>query len=358
MNLRTIADAFSIWMSSVAETLVAIIGKIRSPRRMRLVEEERDTFKIEISSGHGPARPRGDRVRIVDGSVGGTLPADLATALRRSRIELVLQPSRFLSRPLELPKRAAEFLDGIVRAQIDRLTPWSADDAVFGWTAPSQLEKDRILLTVVATARELVAPYLRALAGLGAGSIVVSTIPQGLAATAAPVQVLEHRARSALDIERVRRVLAALFLVTGLSAGIAVVAGQFVIDALDAQQQDLSHRISERRAAMRRDGQAGAPPAQRVLDRRKRETPSSVMVIEALSQILPDHTYVTELRVEGEKLQVIGVTRDAPSLIRLIEQSPHFTRATFFAPTTRSQGDPGERFHIEARIKPVFGAPT
>jgi len=93
---------------------------------------------------------------------------------------------------------------------------------------------------------------------------------------------------------------------------------------------------------------------QRVLERRKFQTPSSVIVLEVLSQILPDHTYVTELRIEGDKLRVIGVTRDAPGLIRLIEQSPHFTRATFFAPTTRGPSDPGERFHIEAQIEPVF----
>src|SRR5262249_30678478 len=162
----------------------------------------------------------------------------------------------------------------------------------------------------------------------------------------------------ALDVRRLRGVLTAVLVAMALTASAAVVVGKFVSDGLEAQQQDLSRRIAERRVAMRRAGFDSALPAQQVLERRKQETPSSVVVLEALSQILPDHTYVTELRVEGDKLQLIGVTRDAPSLIRLIEQSPHFTRATFFAPTTRSAGDPGERFHIEARIKPVFGSRT
>jgi general secretion pathway protein L len=94
--------------------------------------------------------------------------------------------------------------------------------------------------------------------------------------------------------------------------------------------------------------------ALRALEKRKRTTPSSVIALEALSALLPDDTYVTELRIDGEKLQIVGMTSDAPSLIRLIEQSPHFARATFFAPTTRTPGTTKEQFHIDAQINPVF----
>ena len=79
---------------------------------------------------------------------------------------------------------------------------------------------------------------------------------------------------------------------------------------------------------------------------------TGVIVLEALSRVLPDHTYVTEMHLAGNKLQIAGITRDAPSLIPLIEQSQHFRRATFYAPTTRAPSDPGERFHIEARVEP------
>jgi general secretion pathway protein L len=66
---------------------------------------------------------------------------------------------------------------------------------------------------------------------------------------------------------------------------------------------------------------------------------------------------VTALEIEGDKVRISGVTRDAPPLIALMERSNRFARATFFAPTTRSPSDQGERFHIEANIQPLQFSP-
>jgi general secretion pathway protein L len=365
-----IREAFFRWIDSVAATLDGMLDRLRSQREVQVIEEDQDAFVLHVAngeanasdgsrsrkSGNAPALPD-HHFRIINGAIESPLPPGWAALLRSSRTEIVLRSNRFLFRPLELPKRAVEFLEGIVRAQIDRLTPWTAQEAVFSWTPPADLPNDRIALTVAATARALVAPYVQAIAELGAASIVVLTVPGDAGSQAAPIKVFEQRARGALEIDRIRRGLVMLFVVTGIAAALSVGYSAIAADSLDAEQQELARKVSARRTALRA-GPEFATSAQRMLERRKQTTPSSVMVIEALSHTLPDHTYVTELRVEGDKLQVVGVTRDAPALIALIEQSAHFTRATFYAPTTRTPGEPGERFHIEARIKPIFAVGT
>ena len=349
--LRQIIEAISFWIDSVAATISSIFERTRSHRHVRLVENEIGAFTMRLVDGGKNSNLPDLGVEIANGSLAEPLPPKWLPILRGSRVELVLLSSRFLFRPLELPKRAAEYLDGIVRSQIDRLTPWTASEAVYSWSQPIDAPNDRINLTIAATARSMIAPYLRALSGLNATSIVVSTAQPESGIQAAPIRLLEQSMGSAVSVRRVRSILMAIFLLSGLSAAASIGFSAVASDNLGAEQQELIRKISARKAAMRNVFEGSTLQA---LEKRKQTTPSSVIALEALSKLLPDDAYATELRIDGERLQIVGMTSDAASLIKLIEQSPHFAQATFFAPTTRSPGTSKEQFHIESHINPIF----
>lgn len=309
------------------------------PRLVRLVEGETGTFALEASKPENIPK----EIAFEDGKFSY---ANLAQVVRGCRIEIVLRPTRFLFRPLELPARAADFLEGIVRAQIDRLTPWNATDAVFGCSAPVAQGSETITTMIAAAPRRLVMGYVEALSGFHPSAIAVLTeVPEG-----GRIRVFEQKSRGAIDPVRLSRTLQAVLAVAAIAAVLGSIVAGYLADSLSAQESELEQQITQRRAAIRgADGGERSPLA--LLERRKYETPASVIVLEALSRLLPDHTYVTEMHLVGNKLQISGITSDAPSLIPLIEQSQHFTRATFYAPTTRSSSDPGERFHIEAQVE-------
>jgi general secretion pathway protein L len=345
MNLfQTIGAILNAWTGSVAAAIIAGFDRVVSPRVVRLIEDDQGGFAIEAA-----AKPENipARIAFTDGALSAP---NLAPMFRGSRVEIVLQPRRFLFRPLELPARAADFLDGIVRAQIDRLTPWSASEAVFGCSAPVESGTESITTVIAATTRKVAMTYVQAVSGFHPAAVAVCT--DVAERNAGRVKVFEQKARGHLDAARLSRALLIVLGVAAVGALLSVIVAGFVADNLGAQENELAQQISQRRAAIRAGSDGGDRSPIAALERRKYETPASVIVLDALSLILPDHTYVTELHLAGAKLQIVGITRDAPSLIPLIEQSQHFTRATFYAPTTRSPSDPGERFHIEARVEP------
>lgn len=348
---RSVQHAFSVWIGGGAQFVLSLTERFRAVCEVQLSENEDNSFTLRMMRHAKGGRLADRRLERIEELQVEAVPSDWCAALRASRFQFVLPSSKFLIRQLELPKQANEFLDGIIRAQIDRLTPWSASDAVYGWTPATEMPYERLHLQVIATTRQVAAPYLQLAEKFGAEFISIATFVAG-ADEPILVKVLELRSQGSAEIRRLQRIMSWLFLSVGAVAAISMSFSIVLGGTLDSEQQKISRKIAERRAAVNVTQDDSRSPS--VLRRRKNETPSSVMVLEALSRILPDHTSVTELRLENDKLQMTGVTQDAPSLVRLMEQSPHFSRATFFAPTTRSVGENAERFHMEVQLKPYF----
>jgi general secretion pathway protein L len=357
--ISELKELFGEWIAAVARAVNLIAGRFMPRQQILLVEGDGNTFTAKMAPvKKGVALPDVS-FRLSNGRPEPSLPADWQTALRGSQFEFLLRSDRVLFRSLDFPSRAVEFLDGMIRAQIDRLTPWTANDALFGWSPPSNIANERIQLTLAATSKNKIDPLVQLAASLGAAFVTASVEPPPGEGAPAKLKVFEKSLQTAIgrsaDVPRMLRII---LLSTGLAAAASLVVMVYAGNTLDVEQQQLLHQIAERRASLRLSQATGAGSALSLLAKRKQTTPSSVMVLEAISRVLPDSTYVTELRIEGDKVQVVGISQDAPSLVRLMEQSPQFSRATFFAPTTRAQSDPGERFHIEVHITPYFGSGT
>ncbi|MBV8925053.1 MAG: PilN domain-containing protein [Bradyrhizobium sp.] len=342
------------WIDAVSRAVDIAAGRLVRAQRIRLVEKDDGAFTASTIAARGGSGLPDLSIRLDGAKPQPSLPAEWKQAFRGGRIETLLRPAHIMTHQLDFPGKAADFLDGMIRARVDRLTPWSADDAVFGWSPPAPLANDRIEVTFAATSKRKVDPVLRFAEAVGAVSVAISAP----ADSATPIKLIDQPLRSAVGAAvNVPRLLRAILLSSALAAAASLLINAFLGGSLQAELGDLQQRISQRRAALRL-GADGSASGFGLLAKRKQTTPSSVMVLEAISRALPDSTYVTELRIEGDKIQVVGMTQDAPALIRLMEQSPQFTRATFFAPTTHAANEPGERFHIEAHITAYFGFGT
>ena len=175
--LRRLAVLVLRWIDDATWAIMSIISLIRPRKKYEVVEQEDLAFLVQALGRRSARRAFRSRLRFVDRRLrheDSWRAGPFATRGGTDR-EIVLARRRFVFRSLELPPAGiADFLDAIVRSQIDRLTPWSPIEAAFGCGAPTETSSGRIGVVVVATARSSVMPFVTALGALKPNSIVVS----------------------------------------------------------------------------------------------------------------------------------------------------------------------------------------
>jgi general secretion pathway protein L len=355
-TFAAMAELSSRWIDSVANLACDLLERFSPSPTIRLVEINEGEFMFQSNQGEADSPLTAGSIRIADSELYHAKLAALKEALSGSQIELVLQSDRFIFRPLELPNRATEFLPGIVRSQIDRLTPWNPDDAAFGWSEPTLTDGEKLVVTVAATKLALVLPYVQAVAHFGAHSIATFAASPATGSDTVPIKVWQQKGRGAGNFALIHHALVIVLAAAGITGAVALGADSIVGASLSGQQNEFTRRLSDVRSlagAARKSGPTSIALGRRELVRRKHDAPLTVLILETLSEILPDNTYLTDFRVDGNKLRLTGITHNAPSLIELIERSGRFKQATFFAPTTRSPTSSADHFSIEAIIKPL-----
>ena len=341
----------------------------RRARQAMLVADENGHFVVRTSPGNpGTARPPetpDENAVLATLARGAEAPAQVTQAARGSLVVFELPSDIVVVRRITVPAQAREFLAGIIRNQIERLSPWYADEVVYGFDADVNAEDPASLdVRVFIALRSAIEEACHELDALGLPLDQIVTRPQaprdplpnakeGPAAT--PVVLWSRLADT--SPER----LAGVCRQVGVAIAAAVIMSFGVSAWAVMSAASLGEESEEAMASARTlQRQIQGPTQMSMLNPRERAwfaketSPTASIVLEALSRALPDGAYLTELRLEQETLRIIGLTNDAPSLIAPLERSGHLSDVRFAAPTARGPDGNLFRFNIEAHVEPHF----
>jgi len=278
----------------------------------------------------------------------------LTSRQRRTPVVIALA-APFLVRRATLPIAASSNVERVLGYEMDRLTPFAADDVLFSHRILARDNSSGTLLVEVAfVPKAWVRELLERLAKL-------SIWPEALEEHATPpAPVFSHPAdapvaktpgsdqparRIPLDLaDPVRRARVRLARRSGESAcaalAVAVLMVPFIRQSLAlATVEDNIARLRPRMEqvdALRRRIAAGSAGAGQIAAARQRQA-TALRVIGVLTDLMPDDTFLTSISLRRGRLSIEGHSAAATKLIATMAADPQLTNPSFAAPVVRAE---------------------
>lgn len=266
------------------------------------------------------------------------------------RVMLWLPPAQLLRRRLRLPLAALERLPQVVAFEMDRQTPFRADDVYFDVRElPDPAPEGQVMVELVATPRALLDDLLQRLADLPVPVDAVDTLgDEGrLGINLLPAQ---QRPRHRHAPRRRNLWLAAVALAVVLAAMLqwvhnryqALATMQAQVDALRGQ----AHAVAQLRRQLAERAQAAG-----FLARRKAQSPGVLAVLADLSQRIPDDTWLERFSISSdERVGMQGQSPQAAGLIDRLKASPLIDEPSFQGVIQSDPRTHKERFFVVAQL--------
>ena len=270
-------------------------------------------------------------------------------------VVLRVSPSLTLTPQLKIPSASNRMLKGALGFELERLTPIDPAELYFDFVVEGrEPETNLTRVTLRVVRRAVLDEALLVCHGAGAlvGSIGFSGDRREGDWTSFPVD------RPAFLRMQWRRfgnlILAGLAGVLFLAVIVAGYArGSSANDALSDQVADAMTRAAAVERMEHRIETANTQISRLVA---QRQGPLFIESLAALSRLLPEGTWLTELHLEGGKLRADGYSKNASALIGILDRSGSFANAQFSSPLVRNPADGTDRFELTFDIVQPKGA--
>ncbi len=271
----------------------------------------------------------------------------LIRAEQPAALVLQMPADRVLTRILTLPAAAAANLRQVLGYEMDRLTPFSANQLYYdALVVERQPEQRRIRVGLSALPRTEVDPVLASLAALGVTPDVleVAGCPPGLNLLPA-----EKRPRRNLWPRRLQRLLILISLALVLAATVLPL-WQYRTLVIELQKKvTLLEKESGQVLSLREQLEKAVESSRFLLQKKQGRLPV-IELFREVTAILPDHTWVERLQIKSDTVQLIGQSSSASALVSILEDSKVLNGAAFASPITNDRRTGKERFVLGARV--------
>lgn len=365
-RLSTLLDPITLRLARTSlpargrEAMSALLSLLPAGLRARVEGDDQRLFllrqhdEVELVA----AGRRGDTVL-------GRLPLDDATVLgdARHRLDgsavprwLLLPVSQVLRRALVLPVAAEPRLRDVLAFELDRQTPFSADQVSFhGRVLSRDLAAQQLAVELLVLPKSRLDAEVLALGTLAddlAGVDVLDADGRRLGVNLLPESRREHRHD---PVRRLNAALAAIAVVALFATLLLTLANRREVrDDFRAQVEAATSEA--RQARLLRNQLQVSAQAANFLAATRASRPTMLEVLDDLTRRIPDDTALDKLSINDDNLVMVGHSNAAPALVALLQESPLLVEPALSGAVQADPRSGRDRFTLAARIA-VKGQP-
>lgn len=262
----------------------------------------------------------------------------------RTRCVVHVDDSLRLQKKVRLPLAAEENLRQVLSFEMERHTPFHAENVYFSYRPTARDPKQRKLdVDLLVVQKPLVDEALSVIGDWELQFSPDAGFGDDRGFTFLP---RDYRAPTTKGLNRALIVLNVLALVA--AAMIPIYQQERYIDALQARAD---RARAAAMASVEVQDRIRALEQRRALFEQAKSGPSAVEVIEELTRVMPDGTWLHRLDFKNGEVQFQGLSDAASALIGVVESSTMFQQARFGSPITRDVRSGKERFNISAKLE-------
>lgn len=269
---------------------------------------------------------------------------------RRGAIELAagIQRQDTVEIMTTLPRMAESNLSEALDYEIDRLTPFEPAEIYYAGEIAGPSSQDSIAIRLTYTARARADRIIDRMTAAGLPPTRLGVLDKSERLGTA--NLLPGRSRKRWRAGRVVAAVLAVLSVLSL-AGWWTLSYMQRTDRIAVLERQLA---DTRRAALERQAVTGGPEGYEQLKIKafeaKQSALSALLLLDALTEALPDNTVLTTLEVQQNTIVMSGNSTEASGLIARLDGHPGFSNPVFRSPITRSETEGRSSFVLSVDI--------